>query len=91
MKEYGNKESWIKLIRLPYFYFGDDPESFLCIPEIKYISKDDNQVLLKFHSRSKLNYWVVYDSKNDSTKTIKIQDFSYVQSKVTLRILGLWM
>lgn len=60
MKEYGNKESWIKLIRLPYF--GDSGYFF---PNILYISEDDTHVLLVFRENAKLK-WVVYDSKNDN-------------------------
>ena len=81
MKEYGNKESWIKLIRLPYF--GDFGFAYT---RIVYISDDDNRVLLVFREHHKLK-WIVYDSKNDTIKSLKIQDLSRVESEVYVESL----
>ena len=76
MKEHGNKESWIKLILLPYF--GDSGYFF---PKILYLYEDDTHVLLVFKENHK-SKWAVYDSKNDIIKSFKIQDLSSVNSKV---------
>ncbi|KAK2454596.1 F-box/kelch-repeat protein [Trifolium repens] len=69
MKEYGNKESWIKLICLPCY----DDFSHVFITDIVYISKDDNHVLVVFIGNREF-MWVVYDIKNDTIKSSKIQD-----------------
>jgi F-box interacting protein len=81
MKEYGNKESWIKLFRIPSFgrhAFNTD---------IVYISEDDNHVLVL----SIENYyfsWVVYDIKNGTHENSKIQDsLGMVKSKVYIESL----
>ena len=79
MKECGNGESWIKLIHLPDF--GDHGYT-----NILDISEDDNQVLLNFEEDDK-SKWVVYDSKNDTTKNIKIQDWISVDSRVYVESL----
>jgi hypothetical protein len=68
LKECGNEESWIKLIRLPSFRDHFDSN-------IIYISEDNTHVFLNFKEDDKLK-WVVYDSKSDttisnSTKTIE--------------------
>jgi hypothetical protein len=57
MKEYGNKESWVKLIHVPNF-----GGNFLT--KILYVFEDDNHALLVFEENDKLK-WVVYNSKND--------------------------
>ena len=63
MKEYGNKDSWTKLLRVPYMGGVGS-----CIyTRALYIYKDD-QVLLEF--RSKL---VVYNSRDGTLKTLRIQ------------------
>ncbi|RHN79366.1 putative F-box domain-containing protein [Medicago truncatula] len=56
--EYGNKESWIKLISLPIF----DVPYHTVYTRIVYISEDNNQVLLIFREDRRLK-WVVYDCK----------------------------
>jgi F-box interacting protein len=81
MKEYGNKDSWIKLIRLPYF--GDSSSSFT---KILHISEDNNDVLLVFMELDKLK-WAVYDCKNGIVKSSKIEDLSSVESKVYVESL----
>jgi F-box interacting protein len=83
MKEFGNDESWIKLIRIPGFsnrclYFDNH--------KILYVFDDDNHVLLLMEEKFKLK-WVVYDSKNDIVKSTKFQDFSWVESKVYVESL----
>jgi F-box interacting protein len=76
MKEYGDKDSWIKLFRLPYF--GDSGYFFT---RILYIS-EDNHVMVVFKELGKLN-WVVYDYKNDTIKCSKIEEkLIWVESKV---------
>ncbi|GAU28813.1 hypothetical protein TSUD_21500 [Trifolium subterraneum] len=69
MKEYGNKESWTKLFRLPYY----DGFSYGFLTNIIYISEDDNHVLLVFTEKGKFR-WVVYDFKNNTTKSSETQD-----------------
>ncbi|XP_024630767.1 F-box/kelch-repeat protein At3g23880 [Medicago truncatula] len=83
MKEYGNKESWIKLIHLP---FSSSLGLYCQDPKMVYISEDDNNVLLLFREFSKLK-WVVYDRKYHTTRTIKIEDFSWVNSKLYVESL----
>jgi len=83
MKEYGNEESWIKLIRLPCIsnrslVFGN--------VKILYVFEDDRHVLLLLEEKFKLK-WVVYDSKNGIIKSAKSQDFSWVESKVYVESL----
>jgi F-box interacting protein len=81
MKEYGDKDSWIKLICLPYF--GDSSSIFT---KILHISEDNNDVLLVFVELYKCK-WAVYDCKNDIIKSSKIEDFSWVESKVYVESL----
>ncbi|GAU20921.1 hypothetical protein TSUD_24840 [Trifolium subterraneum] len=65
MKEYGNKDSWIKLFRLPCF------GKYAFQTDIVYISEDDdNQVLLVFKANHKFK-WVVYDLKNDTITVMR--------------------
>lgn len=64
MKDYGNRESWTKLFRVPYM---GNPDSFpytkaLCISE-------DDAVLLEFQSKL-----VLYDSRSGTFKIPDIQD-----------------
>jgi len=80
-EEYGNKESWIKLICLPYF--GDFGFAYT---RIVYISEDYNHVLLVFREDRKLK-WIVYDFNNDTMKSLKIQDLSRVESEVYVESL----
>ncbi|GAU20919.1 hypothetical protein TSUD_24820 [Trifolium subterraneum] len=83
MKEYGNKESWIKLFRLPCFAYT------LCT-DIVYISEDDNHVLLVFRRKIHKFRLVVYDLKNDTItiKSSKTQDnLGMVKSKVHVESL----
>jgi hypothetical protein len=86
MKEYGNKESWIKLIHLPFF--GD----YVYLTDIVYIS-EENHVLLVFNRLEQNFKWAVYDSKNDTITTkisSKTQDnlgYSLVKSKVYIESL----
>jgi len=82
MKEYGNKESWIKLIRLPSF----GGYGYTVSSRMVYISEDDNHMLLIFSEDRGLK-WVVYDSKNDTIKSLKIQDLNRVESKVYVESL----
>jgi len=85
LKECGNEESWIKLIRLPRF--GRNEDSFFSnVTNVIYVSEDDNHVLLNFKDDDKLK-WVVYDSKNDTSRNIKTQDWSLVDSKVYVESL----
>jgi F-box interacting protein len=81
MKEYGNKESWIKLICLPCEFINN------FFSDIVYISEDDNHVLVL----SIENYyfsWVVYDIKNGTHENSKIQDsLGMVKSKVYIESL----
>jgi hypothetical protein len=86
MKEYGNKESWIKLIHLPFFGV------YVYLTDIVYISEENN-VLLFFNRLNQNFKWVVYDSKND-TITTKISsgtqdnlDYILVKSKVYVESL----
>ncbi|CAJ2672905.1 unnamed protein product [Trifolium pratense] len=82
MKEYGDKESWIKLIRLPSF------ASYADFMNIVYIS-EDNHMLLVFRNNSKFKGGV-YDSKNDTItiKSSRTQDkLGMVKSKVYLESL----
>jgi F-box interacting protein len=63
MKEYGNKESWIKLYSVPkmrdrYFY----PYEAL------YIHEDDRMLMQSYHKL------VVYDSKNSTLNNVEIQN-----------------
>jgi F-box interacting protein len=81
MKEYGNKDSWIKLICLPYF--GDSSGVFT---RILYISEDNNHVLLVFKELGK-SKWVVYDCKNDIITSSKIEELSLVESNVYVESL----
>ncbi|KAL5067539.1 hypothetical protein RYX36_018426 [Vicia faba] len=83
LQKCGNKESWIKLIRLPYF---GDHDYFIHHPKIVYISEDDNHVLLYFKDFSKLK-WVVYDFKHEAVENIKIQEFSLIDSMVYIESL----
>ncbi|GAU28820.1 hypothetical protein TSUD_21570 [Trifolium subterraneum] len=83
MKEYSNKkDSWIKLIRLPYF--GDFGDSFFT--KILYIFEDNNHVLLVFKELTKLKL-VVYDCKNETIMSSKIEDLSIVESNVYVESL----
>jgi F-box interacting protein len=80
MKEFGNKESWIKLMRLPSL--PDDHRGlsqYHC--HIEYISEDDNQVLIFFKEFSEFK-WAVYDSKSRTIETTKIADMNLVVSNV---------
>ncbi|KEH41874.1 F-box/kelch-repeat protein At3g23880 [Medicago truncatula] len=83
-KECGNEDSWIKLIRLPRF--GRDEDRFFSYSNVIYISEDNNHVLLNFKDDDKLK-WAVYDSKNDTSRNIKTQDWSLVDSKVYVESL----
>jgi F-box interacting protein len=66
MKEYGNKDSWTKLFRIPYTGdVGSCPYT-----KALYVSEDD-QVLLE--SQSEL---VVYNSRDGSFKTPEIQNIN---------------
>ncbi|XP_004486107.1 F-box/kelch-repeat protein At3g23880-like [Cicer arietinum] len=66
MKEYGNKNSWTKLFRVPFM------EGVGCSPYTKalHISEDD-QVLLEFDSKL-----VVYNSRDGTFKTPQIQNIN---------------
>jgi len=84
MKECGNKESWIKLIRLPYF---SDHANYDYHLKIVYISEDDNHVLLVHNELQKWKF-VVYDSKNDTIMSSKTHNDLYrVESKVYVESL----
>ena len=84
MKEYGIKESWVKLIRLRFPTFCD---SSYFLPKIVYVSEDDNHVLLLFREDHTLN-WVFYNSKNDTAKSLKIkEDLKLIESKVYVESL----
>jgi len=63
MKEYGNKDSWTRLFRVPYMGgVGSDPYT-----KALYIYEDD-QVLLEYMMKL-----VVYNSRDGTFKTLKIQ------------------
>jgi len=68
MKEYGKKEFWIKSKRVPHIIDGLNPK-------LVYIFRDKNHVLALFKEfgDNKLMWWI-YDSKNDTEKTLKIYD-----------------
>jgi hypothetical protein len=83
MKEYGNKESWIKLFRFPFF------DNYAFRTDIVYISEDYNHALLVFRNNGEFK-WIVYNLKNDTItiKNSKIQDnFGWVTSKVYVESL----
>jgi F-box interacting protein len=67
MKEYGNANSWTKLLRVPYI--GD----FQCYAYTKplYLYEDD-RVLMRFLDINKY-ILAIYDSKNNTSKTHEIQ------------------
>ncbi|RHN79368.1 putative F-box domain-containing protein [Medicago truncatula] len=83
MKEYGNKESWMKLIRLPIF---DDHGNYVDNPKILYISEDDNHVLLLLKENPKCS-WLVYDARNDTKKIFETQVRTYAESTVYVESL----
>ncbi|KAK7359684.1 hypothetical protein VNO77_01647 [Canavalia gladiata] len=66
MKDYGNRESWTKLFRVPYL---GNPDS-LPYTKALYISEDD-QILLEFQSKL-----VVYNSRDGTFKVPEIQDIN---------------
>ncbi|AES60559.1 putative F-box associated interaction domain-containing protein [Medicago truncatula] len=78
MKEYGNKESWIKFIHLPYFgdhdsHYDDIHYQKIYCQKILYIFEDENDVLLVINKEFEKWKWVVCDSKNYTIKSFKIQ------------------
>jgi F-box interacting protein len=80
MKEYGNKESWIKLCRIPFFGKYDFHT------DIVYISEDNNHVL----SRNANFNWIIYNLKNNTTtiNNSKTHDnLGWVKSKVYVESL----
>ncbi|XP_013467787.2 F-box/kelch-repeat protein At3g23880 [Medicago truncatula] len=83
MKIYGNKESWIKLIRLPRLRYHD----YRVSSRIVDISEDKNQVLLILIKDYRLLRWFVYDARNDIKKIIEIQGSDWVQSKIYVESL----
>ncbi|XP_045830741.1 F-box/kelch-repeat protein At3g23880-like [Trifolium pratense] len=91
MKEYYvNKDSWVKLISVPHIgdsgYFSHLGGSGYFFTKILDISEDDNQVLLVFKELDKLK-WVVYDCKNKTPVSSKIEDFCWVESNVYVESL----
>ncbi|CAJ2672891.1 unnamed protein product [Trifolium pratense] len=87
---YVNKDSWVKLISVPHIgdsgYFSHLGGSGYFFTKILDISEDDNQVLLVFKELDKLK-WVVYDCKNKTPVSSKIEDFCWVESNVYVEIL----
>jgi F-box interacting protein len=82
MKEYGNKESWIKLFHLPCF------SSYADFADIVYIS-EDNHMLHVFRNHRKFK-WAVYDFKNDTftVKSSQTEDnLGMVESQVCVETL----
>jgi len=69
MKEYGNENSWTKLLRIPHMRdFG-----FIGYKRALYIS-EDNQVLMEFISLGSKFSLVIYDSINNTFKIPTIQN-----------------
>jgi hypothetical protein len=83
MKEYGNKESWMKLIRLPIF---GDHGNYVDNLKILYISEDDNHVLLLLKENPGFR-WLVYDARNDTKKIFETQVRTYAESAVYVESL----
>ncbi|KAL2579985.1 hypothetical protein GLYMA_15G101700v4 [Glycine max] len=78
MKDYGNKESWTKLFRVPYMGISDSYlyTKALCISE-------DDQVLMEFNSEL-----AVYNSRNGTSKIPDIQDiYMYMTPEVYIESL----
>ncbi|RHN66085.1 putative F-box associated interaction domain-containing protein [Medicago truncatula] len=72
MKEYGNKESWIKLYNVPYM----EDRGLCAYTKALYIS-DDEKLLMDFYEvGSNILKLVVYDSKNDTLKIHEIQNIN---------------
>jgi hypothetical protein len=65
MKEYGNRESWIKLASVPYMGW---------INNVLYVSEDD-QLLLDISDYMLKSELVVYDPKNGNSKIQDIKNF----------------
>jgi len=68
MKEYGNGQSWTKLLSVPQM--GD--RGYYALTKVLYISEDD-QVLMYFLKMGRFSL-AVYDSINDTFKIPKIQN-----------------
>jgi len=84
MKEYKNKESWIKLIRLPRF---SNPLLFHDNATIIYISEDDNHVLLSVNGFPNTK-WLVFDIHlNNTINSLQIPIELRVNSKVYVESL----
>lgn len=86
MKEYGNEQSWNKLLSVPKM--GGYPCFRGAYTKILYISEDD-QVLLQFMKIREYGL-VVYDPRNYTFKTLEIQNISgwmepniYVESLIS--------
>jgi len=85
MKEFGNRESWTKLVTVPYMRYSE----YLCyIDNVLYISEDD-QVLLEFLNGLKSEL-VIYDPINGTLKHQNIENFNdlrhddiYVESLIS--------
>jgi len=80
MKEYGNKESWIKLFTMSY---AKDPRYCSAHPKAIYIFEDD-QVLLKCVGNFNFNYFV-YNFRKGTIKLTNFQNILeiYIESLIS--------
>ncbi|GAU20087.1 hypothetical protein TSUD_381790 [Trifolium subterraneum] len=76
MKEYGNKESWTKLFRIPHSCIED--LEFLDYLKPLYLSEDD-QVLLdcRYMGRTRHAELAIYNSRDNTFKTTEIQNINF--------------
>ncbi|GAU20090.1 hypothetical protein TSUD_381820 [Trifolium subterraneum] len=76
MKEYGNKESWTKLFRIPHSCIED--LEFLNYLNPLYLSEDD-QVLLdcRYEGRTCHDELAIYNSRDNTFKTTEIQNINF--------------
>lgn len=85
MKEYGNEQSWTKLLSIPHLEVGIYYHS-----KALYISEDD-QVILEFHlKKGRRKSLLIYDSINNTSMIYEIQNMNnwmttkiYVQSLIS--------
>jgi F-box interacting protein len=88
MKEYGNNESWNKLLTIPFI--EDFVGLYTTFTKVVYIYEDE-QVLLVSRAKDTLKLkLVVYDSKSDTFKLPEIENINnrmlstvYVESLIT--------
>ena len=84
MKEFGNDQSWIKLMSIPHKEHG-----FYHQCNELYISKDDDQVVLEFLQEERLNKsLLIYDFVNKTSKIPQIQNINnFITSKIYVESL----